>query len=137
MKAPSQAVLDIARSFTNVVYSDIEDTRLVLRALLMYLDQEAERAKPTPVVCPECTAAGAKSKIVKRHTGGATMDVYYPPKFHFDDDGREHFHDENRQTNRVGYECAAGHQISVLVSAPCWCGWEYLPPGQLKLEGAP
>jgi hypothetical protein len=61
--------------------------------------------------------------IVKSFRGGATMDVYYEPKFVFDEDGREHQHDENYQHTRVGYTCAAGHRFSVVTMTPCWCGW--------------
>jgi hypothetical protein len=124
MKTPSQSVHEIARGLTNAINSDAEDPRIVLRALLTHLDQEAERAKPEPIICPECTAAGAKSKIVRSHHGGATMDLGPPePKFYFDDDGREHDHDENQQERRTGYSCNNGHTFTVTRTIPCWCGW--------------
>lgn len=124
-KNPSQAVLDIARGLTNAIHLDEEDPRLVLRALLTYLDEEAQRAKPEPIICPECTTAGAKSKIVRSYRGGgATMDLGPPePKFYFDDDNREHDHDENYQERRAGYTCSNGHTFTVNRTIPCWCGW--------------
>ncbi len=124
IKAPSQDVLEIARGLTNAINSDVEDPRLVLRALLTYLDQEAERAKPAPVVCPECTAAGSKTKIVEVHRGGgAARDSYTKPTFFFDEDGREHDHDEKYQSRQTGYTCSNGHGFSVTRTIPCWCGW--------------
>jgi hypothetical protein len=89
-----------------------------------YLDEEAERAKPKPVICPECTEAGTKSRIVKSHHGGGAINaVYYERKIVFDEDGREHNHDEQHQSHSSGYECSLGHRFSVRRVTPCWCGW--------------
>ncbi len=49
--------------------------------------------------------------------------MYYKPNIIFDDDGNEHFHDENYQSKKLSYTCDNGHQFSVLTTKPCWCGW--------------
>lgn len=92
MKTPSQSVLDIASAATRAQGRNVVDSADMFRALLTYLDQEAEKQKPEPVICPECTASGTKSKIVHAGRGGATMDVYFKPIIVFDEDGREHHH---------------------------------------------
>ena len=101
-----------------------ETPDVVLSVLTQYLDEQHEKAKPKPIICQECVAQGKPSKIVSSFRNFATMDVYHEPVFHFDEDGREHFHDENRQRHRVGYRCANGHEFNFMeTTTPCWCGW--------------
>lgn len=122
MKKPSEQILEFVGAAARELQGHDRLTMMV-GAIMRHLDNEAERALPKPVVCSECAAAGKKSRIVKVFRGGATMDLYYEPKFHFDEDGREHHHDENRQAFAAGYECEAGHRFTVRGITPCWCGW--------------
>ncbi len=81
-------------------------------------------SKPKPVICDECIKVGNKSIIVSSSRGGgATMDMFHEPKYVFDEDGYEHFHDDHYQVSRKFYTCKAGHYITVYKVEECWCGW--------------
>jgi hypothetical protein len=125
MKKPSEQIREIAlaRMSEGERLANWGHVTPTIADVIAYLDAEAERALPKPVICPECTASGAKSKIINVHRGGAVRDVYFEPKVVFDEDGREHHHDEIRQSYRVGYKCANGHTFGVSSITPCWCGW--------------
>lgn len=63
--------------------------------------------------CPEHDVFPTTSR------GGYVTLVYYFP--FFDEQGREHKHDHNRQT--VEYECPEGHHYAAQKPHTCWCGW--------------
>lgn len=123
MKKPSEQIYQLACGVAAWRPDGTVEQSDKFEALMMWLDAEAERALPKPVVCPECSATGVKSRIVKKQRSNTVTALYREPKQLFDDDGREHFHDDDDRRGPASYTCSAGHTFSVESMTPCWCGW--------------
>lgn len=67
--------------------------------------------------CPTCVEQGLRSTVTEGPS--LTTAMAYQP--FYDEEGRYHVHDMNRQTTE--YECSNGHAWSVTGIRPCWCGW--------------
>ena len=67
--------------------------------------------------CADCIGEGKKSRVYHRGTSRTLMSG--EGRF-WDEDGREHYHDSNTDTD--GYECSNGHFWQVKhPTSVCWC----------------
>ena len=71
------------------------------------------------MICPECKAAGQKSRITPR--GGGSTAMHFAP--YWDEEGTYHCHDGNIRT--ASYSCSKGHHWTKrLARRPCpGCPW--------------
>ena len=68
--------------------------------------------------CPECVAAGEKSRVTPGLT--AVTDMYFAP--YYDEAGVRHHHDGNSRT--TNYSCSNGHAWVESTLAKCGsCDW--------------
>lgn len=78
------------------------------RALILYLDEQHE---PRRVICPECKAAGQRSRCTVLHT--EIQDIYIPS--YYDEDGLW-VSGANNETEAL--RCSYGHTFHVTARKP-------------------
>lgn len=77
------------------------------------------------VLCPECQAAGVKSRVTSFGSVATMMGC----RSFYDEEGRRHLHDKNTITESL--RCSNGHDFERKYKRPCWCGWP------AKMEATP
>lgn len=79
--------------------------------------------------CPECVKDSYPSQVRAEGVIGAIPGLVTPIDWYYDEDGRRHVHDPNKQIE--GYSCSRDHSLRRIVGTKCWCGWGF---GHAPLE---